>query len=163
MRRVEIQAMVQGAEAGQVFDRLSEFERYPALVEVVRSVTVGRREPDGQLLSTWEVYFRNGILTWTEADWLRRDELRLDFAQTEGDFDTMTGAWVLEQRGDAVSVVFTSDFDFGIPTLASIIDPVAERVLSETIQLILVRLFENVEFPSGPVVQPAAAREDVVA
>jgi ribosome-associated toxin RatA of RatAB toxin-antitoxin module len=162
MRRVEIQAVVQGAEAGQVFDRLSEFERYPALVEVVRSVSVGRRESDGQLLSTWEVYFRNGILTWTEADWLRRDELRLDFEQTEGDFDTMTGAWVLEQRGDAVSVVFTSDFDFGIPTLASIIDPVAERVLTETIQLILVRLFDNVEFPSGAVV-PAPNREDVVA
>jgi ribosome-associated toxin RatA of RatAB toxin-antitoxin module len=161
MRRVEIQALVQGAQAGQVFDRLGEFGRYPALVEVVRSVTVGHRESDGQLLSTWEVYFRNGILTWTEADWLRPDELRLDFEQTEGDFDTMSGAWVLEQRGDAVSVAFTSDFDFGIPTLASIIDPVAERVLTETIQLILVRLFENVTFASGAVVA-VPAREEVV-
>jgi ribosome-associated toxin RatA of RatAB toxin-antitoxin module len=159
MRRVEIQALIPNAVAGQVFDTLADFERYPALVEVVRSVSVGRRESDGQLLSTWEVYFRNGVLTWTEADWLRRDELRMDFEQTQGDFDEMSGSWVIEQRGDAVGVAFVSDFDFGIPSLASIIDPVAVRVLTETIQLILVRLFETVQFPSGDVVIQAPARE----
>jgi ribosome-associated toxin RatA of RatAB toxin-antitoxin module len=160
MRRVQFQAFIPDADAGRVFDTISQFERYPELVEVVRSVTVGTREADGQLLSTWEVFFRNGILTWTEADWLRKDALTIDFIQTEGDFDSMSGSWILDQKDTGTRIIFASEFDFGIPSLASIIDPVAERVLTETIQLILRRLFTTVEFPTpshaaAPVVEGA--------
>lgn len=157
MRHVEINAFVPEAKAEEVFDILSDFARYPELVEVVKAVTVARRESDGALLSTWEVYFRNGVLKWTEADWLRRDELRIDFEQTDGDFDELSGSWVLDVRDGGVGVVFIQDFDFGIPSLASIIDPVAERVLTETIQLILKRLFPDVTFPAGTLTAAAAA------
>jgi ribosome-associated toxin RatA of RatAB toxin-antitoxin module len=141
MRHVEVRALLPAADAGTAFDTLVDFPRYPTLVDVVRSVTIRSRPGETPMVSSWEVYFRNGILSWTEADHLRRDALRIDFETTEGDFEEFTGSWTLHQRGDAVEVVFAADFDFGVPSLASIVDPVAERVLTETIQLILGGLF----------------------
>lgn len=156
MRHVEMPAFLPGARVEAVFDTLTQFERYPSLVGVVRSVKILERPAQGPLTSAWEVYFRNGVLSWTEADWLRRDEQRIDFEQTEGDFDEFSGAWVLTARDGGVDVLFSADFDFGIPSLASIIDPVAARVLTETIQLILRGLFDEVSFPNGELVPTPA-------
>lgn len=149
MRDVEIRAFLPAAEATQVFDTLVEFDRYPDLVDVVRSVTILSPPGAQPMLSEWEVYFRNGILRWTEADRLRRDDGAIDFEQTDGDFEEFSGTWSLTQRTDGVAVRFAAQFDFGVPSLTSIIDPVAERVLTETIQLVLRGLFARVEFPDG--------------
>lgn len=152
MRRVEIRAFLPGSDAGVVFDRLAKFERYPDLVDVVRSVQIVSPPGSQPVISRWEVYFRNGILAWTEADQLRRSDLTIEFDQVEGDFDEFSGSWVLTGRDDGAALVFACAFDFGVPSLASIIDPVAERVLTETIQLILRGLFAVVEFPAGELV-----------
>ncbi|MEU2611677.1 SRPBCC family protein [Micromonospora sp. NPDC007271] len=157
MRDVEIRAFLPAADAGTVFDRLIEFERYPELVDVVRSVVILSPPGAQPMVSCWEVYFRNGILAWTEADRLRRDDLTIEFEQTDGDFDEFSGSWVLEPRDGGVALTFAAAFDFGVPTLASIIDPVAERVLAETIQLVLRGLFGPVEFPGGSVLPGASA------
>jgi ribosome-associated toxin RatA of RatAB toxin-antitoxin module len=150
MRHVEVHALLPAAAAPAAFDTLVDFQRYPALVDVVRSVTIRSAPGDLPMVSSWEVYFRNGILSWTEVDHLRRDALTIEFETTEGDFDEFTGSWVLRQRDDGVRVVFAADFDFGVPSLASIVDPVAERVLTETIQLILRGLFAGAEFARSP-------------
>lgn len=140
MRHVEIRAFIRGLSADTVFDTLADFRHYTELVDVVRSVEV-ERQPDGTVLSSWVVEFRNGLLRWTEQDWFRRDALRLDFNQTEGDFDEFKGGWVLEVDGDGVHAALIADFDFGVPSLASIIEPVAERVLTDVTQQILTGLF----------------------
>jgi ribosome-associated toxin RatA of RatAB toxin-antitoxin module len=155
MRHVDVHAIVTDTQALAVFDTLVQFERYPALVGVVRSVEIISRPAEGPLVSAWQVYFRNGILRWAESDWLRRDQLRIDFEQTEGDFEEFSGSWQLTQRDDGVALLFSADFDFGVPSLASIIDPVAQRVLTETIQLILNGLFGSVEYPDGALVTAA--------
>ena len=151
MRHVEVRALLPAARATAAFDTLVDFARYPSLVDVVRSVTIRSRPGEVPMVSSWEVYFRNGLLSWTEVDRLRRDALTIEFETTEGDFDEFTGTWVLRQRDDGVVLVFAADFDFGVPSLASIVDPVAERVLTETIQLILRGLFAGAEFPRSPV------------
>lgn len=155
MRHVEITAVLPAADLPTAFDTISDFARYPLLVpDVVRSVVVApvvRGEP---VVSAWEVYFRNGILTWTETDWLHPETATIDFSQTEGDFEAFSGGWRLTPLGDGkgVHVEFVADFDFGVPSLASIIDPVAERVLTETIIAILRGLFDVVR------TDPAAAQ-----
>lgn len=146
MRHVEIRAFIRGLSPDTVFDTLADFRHYTELVDVVRSVDV-QRQPDGTVLSSWVVEFRNGLLRWTEQDWFRREALRLDFQQIEGDFDEFSGGWVLEPAADGVHAALIADFDFGVPSLASIIEPVAERVLTDVTQQILVGLFgASVEF-----------------
>src|SRR6185436_13237345 len=99
------------------------------------------RPTDGQARSSWVVEFRSGLLRWTEEDWFRRDQLRLDFRQTEGDFEEFYGGWVIETVPNGVRTALIADFDFGVPSLASIVEPVADRVLTEVTQLILLGLF----------------------
>ncbi len=146
MRDVEVTGFLPAGNARQVFDTLVEFERYPDLVEVVKSVEILSPPGAVPMVSRWVVYFRNGTLSWTEADRLDRDAGTIDFVQTDGDFDEFSGRWALTHRLDGVALLFSAAFDFGVPTLAAIIDPVAERVLVETIQLILRALLPAVEF-----------------
>jgi ribosome-associated toxin RatA of RatAB toxin-antitoxin module len=149
MRTVTLTAHVPDTDLATAFARVGDFARYPALVpDVVRSVTVEPSAPGEPVVSAWEVFFRNGLLCWTEADHLHPETATIDFAQTVGDFEEFTGGWqlstVLVDGTPYVRVLFTADFDFGVPSLASIIDPVAERVLVETITAILRGLFVTV-------------------
>ena len=141
MRSVRIVARIAGTAPEEVFDRIVEFERYPDLVEAVQEVTVDRSGDPAAPISDWVVAFRNGLLRWREVDRLDRPGLRVEFEQLSGDFDVFAGVWVLTRLAVGTGVVFDARFDFGVPSLASIIDPVAVRVLTETIKLTMEGLF----------------------
>ncbi|SOE07561.1 type II toxin-antitoxin system RatA family toxin [Streptomyces sp. Ag109_G2-15] len=139
MRHVAIEALLPGSDPLTVFERLKDFERYPAHTDAVREVTV-RTEPDGTLLSEWSVNFRNGELRWSERDTVDTANLALRFEQVDGDFERFDGAWTVLGTGDDTTVRFAADFDLGMPSLERIIDPIAERTLRENISAILVGL-----------------------
>src|SRR4051812_32886617 len=146
MRHVEVHAFIRGVDASAVFHTLADFNHYPRLVDVVQSVEL-ERPPHGTAHSRWVVEFRNGLLRWTEEDWVRKEELRLDFEQVEGDFGESYGGRILTAWREGVEAALMADFDFGVPSLASIVEPVAERVLTEVTQHILLGLFgDHVEF-----------------
>jgi len=158
MRDVQLTLRVPGVDAAEAYDRISDFARYPDLVDVVRSVTVhpaGDGEPE---VSDWEVYFRNGILRWTEEDIKDAPGLKIDFEQVDGDFDSFDGAWTLTREADGCQVRFAATFDFGIPSLAGILDPIAERVLKETIARIVAALLPGVEVVGDEATADALAR-----
>jgi hypothetical protein len=81
--------------------------------------------------------------------------LRIEFEQEAGDFDSFAGAWTLAQQGPDTTVRFVADFDFGIPSLEGILDPIAERVIRETVAWALVGIFEHVEFAGSVELLPA--------
>ncbi|MFJ4785219.1 type II toxin-antitoxin system RatA family toxin [Streptomyces sp. NPDC088794] len=144
MRSVELDYSGDGLTPRQAYDRIRDFARYPDLVDVVRSVTVRPSEAASAVLSDWEVDFRNGVLAWSEEDVFDDAALRIEFRQTEGDFESFEGRWeVTPTARDGARVRFTAAFDFGLPSLAGIIDPVAERVLRETIEDILRALLDD--------------------
>ena len=145
MRSVMLRAKVPGPDPGRCFDRISDFARYPELVDVVRSVAVHPPTADGLEHSDWEVYFRNGILRWSEADRKDGSSHCIVFEQTDGDFDSFHGSWSVAPAGNGCAVTFETEFDFGIPSLAGILDPIAERVFKETIARVLTGLFGSAE------------------
>jgi ribosome-associated toxin RatA of RatAB toxin-antitoxin module len=146
MRSVDVTIGVPGTAPDAVYDRVKEFARYPDLAPVVRSVVV-HDISDVEETSDWEVYFRNGILRWTESDRFDRQALTITFTQLDGDFESFDGTWRVIADEDEVQVGFRAEFDFGIPSLAGILDPVAERVIKETIARVVLGLF-----PEGSVV-----------
>ncbi|MFZ8201771.1 type II toxin-antitoxin system RatA family toxin [Alteromonas portus] len=141
MRHIEINSYIRNHSAEQVFDILADFKCYEDLVDTVESIEI--LENEGSHQSSWVVHFRNGLLKWVEEDYFRKDELKLEFEQVEGDFDEFFGGWILKQKSDYVSAILLVDFDFGVPSLASIVDPVAERVLVDVTKEILRGLFGN--------------------
>ncbi|MFD4628987.1 type II toxin-antitoxin system RatA family toxin [Streptomyces sp. NPDC058284] len=157
MRGVDVTVGVPDNAPDAVYDRVKEFARYPDFAPVVRSVTV-HDTSDVAETSDWEVYFRNGVLRWTEADRFDRQALTIVFTQLDGDFETFEGSWRISTTGGAVRVVFRAEFDFGIPSLAGILEPVAERVIKETIARVVLGLF-----PAGSVVGDEALARAVAA
>ena len=141
MRRVEVGAHIPDVTAETVFDNIVRFERYPSLAPHVQSVKVSQTVPGPAGASAWELHFRSGLLRWSEQETFLRDELRLEFGQTHGDFDSFSGHWTFEPDGGGVTVRFQADFDFGIPSMEGILDPIAERVIKETVAWAIAGMF----------------------
>ena len=135
MAGVAVTAVVPGACPDRVFAAVADFAAYPRHTDAVREVVV---RPVGEAVeSDWEVNFRNGVLAWTERDVVDPGLRRIAFEQLDGDFAVFTGTWLVEPDGDGSTVTFEASFDLGMPSLAPMIDPIAERALVENIRAIL--------------------------
>ncbi|WP_411104999.1 type II toxin-antitoxin system RatA family toxin [Streptomyces sp. cmx-4-9] len=139
MRHVELEALVPAQQASAVLDAVRQWERFPELAPHVNATTVH----EDRRSSSWELHFRSGLLRWTEDDEILPEQGEIRFAQSDGDFDSFTGSWKFRQEGADVAVRFDGDFDFGIPSLEGILDPIAERVIRETVAWSLTGLFPD--------------------
>ena len=85
-----------------------------------------------------------------------------EFEQTEGDFDSFHGFWTIVQQGPDSVLHFECDFDFGIESLEGILDPIAERVIKETVAWAVVGLHGSVKLRGDlellPATSPASLR-----
>ncbi|WP_018252059.1 type II toxin-antitoxin system RatA family toxin [Salinispora mooreana] len=156
MRHVHLSAHIPATTPQDVFDGVVRFDRYPDLAPHVQSTVVHQSVPHPTGQSSWELHFRSGLLRWTEQERFLRDELRIEFTQTDGDFDSFTGAWQLTGGPDGTDLGFDADFDFGIPSLEGILDPIAERVIRETVAWVVIKMFEGARLADDVI--PATAR-----
>ncbi|WP_338674561.1 SRPBCC family protein [Streptomyces sp. SCSIO 30461] len=143
MRSVELEHHSAAVDARTAYGLVRDFGRYPELVDIVRKVAVHPADETGAVVSDWEVDFRNGVLAWSEEDVFDDAAMAISFRQTSGDFESFDGQWAVVPEGPdgaGCLVRFQAKFDFGLPSLSGIIDPVAERVLRETIATILATL-----------------------
>ena len=146
MPEVAVTALVRGTCPDAVFAAVAEFAAYPRHTRAVREVVV--RSAGEVVESDWEVTFRNGVLVWTERDEVDPAGRRISFEQTEGDFAAFTGSWLVEPGGEGTTVTFEASFDLGMPSLAPMLDPIAERALVENVRAILGGLLgPSVTFP----------------
>ncbi len=158
MREVKLLARLPQGDPVAVYETLVEFERYPELVETVKSVTVSRATAT-EIDSQWSVFFRRGILHWGERDYLDRDKLTITFEQTDGDFEVMYGSWQVVPDAGGCDIHFHTAFDFGVTSIESIVEPIAARVLRENIEFVLLGLLgPRVSFPVAMQEQPQAVR-----
>lgn len=163
MRQVHLDAVIRATRAEDVYSEVFRFERYPDLAPHVQATTVHEAYPAAVGSSSWELNFRSGLLRWTERERFHRDELRMEFEQTDGDFDSFTGSWTLTQDGPDTALRFEAEFDFGIPSLEGILDPIAARVIKETVAWTVAGMFGDVFLaePMDPSSQatPAGTRQ----
>lgn len=136
MPTVTITSRVPGGDPGRVFDRIADFAAYARYTDAVREVRLDRADGD-TVSSTWSVNFRNGVLRWSEVDRVDADRRTIDFTQTAGDFAHFAGSWRVVEDAAGVEVVFRAEFDLGMPSLAAMIDPIAEEALVDNMRLIL--------------------------
>jgi ribosome-associated toxin RatA of RatAB toxin-antitoxin module len=155
MRSLTLTVRSAQISADTAYDRIRQFDTYPDLVDEVRSVVIHEDDRGGTITSDWEVYFRNGPLRWSEVDYFQKEQRKIIFEQTSGDFDTFRGTWAVEPLGAGCEVIFNTTFDFGIPSLAGILEPIAVKVLKEGIALVLHRLLEDAVLVDDPSVQAA--------
>lgn len=146
MQTVTIESVVTGWTPADVYERLKDSDVYVKLApEQVKSVvTEAVPEPD-EAITHWEIYFRNGLLCWSERDHYDDEKCTIRFEQLDGDFDVFEGDWVVAAGSETdVLLTFTAHFDFGVPSLEAIIEPVAIRVLRQAMGRIIGKLFDGV-------------------
>ncbi|WP_320775343.1 SRPBCC family protein [Streptomyces sp. CRN 30] len=133
MPHVVLHALADGVDPAEAYRRISDFRRYPEFTETVREVSVEPPLPDGSTISDWAVVFRGGLMRWRERDTYAPESHTLAFEQLSGDFASFAGSWRCEARDAGTLIVFDAAFDLGIPSLAEILDPVAESTLRHLI------------------------------
>jgi len=138
-----------------VFERLRDFGAYPKFTDAIREVRVVEID-HCTVDSHWQANFRNGVLCWSERDTIDPAALSIEFTQLDGDFERFEGGWYVSEDSPGTTARFTAVFDLSIPTLASLIDPIAARTLLDTMGLIArglfgprVRLDEPETVPAG--------------
>lgn len=149
MRTVGLLVRIPTPDAEAALGRIADFAAFPALAEDVRAVTVRPAPAAGQSSSDWEVSFRHGVLRWGERDSVDAARLAVEFERTGGDFAEFRGAWRLTQAGDGCEVAFTVTYDFGIESLAGLLDPIAERVVKRVVRAVLAGLFGDITVLAG--------------
>ena len=146
MRTTEMNARLNGVGAGEAFDRLSDFASYAELAPSIRSIEIEQMS-DTVLQTTWNVNFRGGTMRWTEEDVLDREAGTITFKLVKGSLKQFDGAWEISEADGGCDVRFTCDFAVGMPAVASLLDPLAERAIRDNIKEILQGLF-------GPAYEP---------
>ena len=144
MPTVDVQ-MTMHAPLPAVWEAVVDVESYPRYMDNVQSVTEVRRLPDGSRETEWSVLLKGSTLEWIEHDIVLEDERLVRFAQTEGDLEVFEGEWsVREQADGSVLVRLFVNFDIGIPLLAAMLNPVAERALKENSRTMLQEIEKRV-------------------
>jgi ribosome-associated toxin RatA of RatAB toxin-antitoxin module len=135
MRNVALTVHVAERDPCAALARIAEFERFPPLAADVREVEAHEHG------SSWAVSFRRGLLRWTERDTVDTAGLRIEFEQLDGDFAAFAGSWQLAPVVGGCVVRFAASWDFGIESLAGLMDPIAERVIKRVVRDVLAGLF----------------------
>jgi ribosome-associated toxin RatA of RatAB toxin-antitoxin module len=134
-----------GAPIERVWSLIRDLGAYPHLMEPVRALDI-LEEGDGWTLSAWEVELKGSVLKWIEREEIDPARHRIDYHQVEGDFLEFAGHWQLEALSPAeTEAVLVVRFDIGIPMLAEMLDPVAERAIRENSRRMLRSLAPGVE------------------
>ncbi|MFJ9648363.1 type II toxin-antitoxin system RatA family toxin [Streptomyces sp. NPDC101206] len=131
MPHVEVNLPIK-APAADAWRAVTRLEDYADYMENVESVTVLGESETGTRTSEWSVLLKGSVLEWVEEDELDEDRRVMSFSQVSGDLDEFTGYWRVDDAGDGTSVVvFSVDFEIGIPLLADMLNPVAAKALRE--------------------------------
>lgn len=150
MRSIYLHAEVPTDDADLVFKQITDFARYPSVSPDVRSVeTHPDAAEDHSQHTDWEVNFRRGIMRWTERENIDHERLTVEFSQLDGDFDDFHGSWQLTPIASGCGVEFRVTYDFGIESLAGIMDPLAERVIKRAICAVLADIVGEVAVLEG--------------
>ncbi|GHJ16149.1 MULTISPECIES: type II toxin-antitoxin system RatA family toxin [unclassified Micromonospora] len=115
-----------------VWAKLKDIESYPTYMTVVRSVEIERELSDGRRISSWSVLLKGSVLEWREEEVVDEASRTLSFEQLDGDMDVFSGQWRVTAESGGTVITMEATFDIGIPLLAEMLNPVAEKALRDS-------------------------------
>ena len=129
MPYVEVSIEVQG-EPELIYPILKDMERYPDFMKDLVSVNIVERT-ENSTVSNWVSNVDGRIIKWTERDIFDDQNMHISYCQIEGDLKKFQGEWILKKTASGSEVKLTVDFEFGIPMLAGLLNPVLKRKVRE--------------------------------
>jgi len=116
----------------RVWDSVLDVESYEESMDNVRWVRLVGSDDEHTRRAEWSVLLKGSILEWEEEEQLDHDAHKVVFKQLRGDLEFFDGYWTLEELGpNETRAHFEVEFEIGIPMLAEMLNPVAQRALEE--------------------------------
>lgn len=120
----------------RVWQAVTDVESFSTFMDSVDSITVLEKGPNYSR-EKWVARLRGAPFRWEEEDRHYPEEGRIAYRQTQGDLKTFEGEWRLERVEAGTRVTFTCDFEFGIPMISALLNPVAGLLIGENIDAML--------------------------
>ncbi len=143
MPYVECKTTIKGSGKA-IYDIVKDMESYPTFMKDLVSVEVLERGENTDV-THWVSNVDGRKIVWTERDNFYPDELRITYAQTEGDLKRMEGSWQIVPQGDSCEVTLAVDFEFGIPMIAVMLNPILKLKVRENSDNMLKAIKEQIE------------------
>ncbi|MDU4960715.1 MAG: aromatase/cyclase [Sporomusaceae bacterium] len=126
MPYVEVKLPV-ASSAAAIYPIIKDMEKYPQFMPDLVSVEVLART-DTTTVTRWVSNVDGRIIRWTEEDVFDDVNKRIRYKQTEGDLKKFEGEWALTELGDGnTEIMLTVDFEFGIPMIAGLLNPLLKK------------------------------------
>lgn len=125
MPYVEVNAQINAA-AAKIYPVIKDMEKYPEFMPDLVSVKVLRREGN-TTVTHWVSNVDGRVIQWTERDTFDDANMCIHYEQIEGDLKKFQGDWRLAEDAGCTTVTLTVDFEFGIPMIAGLLNPVLKK------------------------------------
>lgn len=145
MPRVEVSAEIR-ADLDKAYETAKNAYRTGRFGDTtnIRSVTILEEGPDYSI-SEWDVVLQGKGFKWTERDTYDETKKAIRFDQVKGDLAKLSGECILEEGTGGTIASMWVDFDFGVPMLAAILNPIATAALRKNLKEMLDYLKEWTE------------------
>ncbi|MDF2570458.1 MAG: hypothetical protein K0R55_2062 [Sporomusa sp.] len=114
------------ADRSEIYPILKDMEKYPEFMADLVSVDVLERK-DNTTLTKWVSNVDGRIIRWTELDTFDDANMHIGYKQTEGDLKKFEGEWTLTSIEGGTEIKLTVDFEFGIPMIAGLLNPILKK------------------------------------
>ncbi|MBR6678809.1 MAG: aromatase/cyclase [Phascolarctobacterium sp.] len=143
MPYVESKITING-DGNKIYEIIKDMASYPNFMKDLVSVEILERGED-YTISHWVTIADGRSIVWTERDTFYPEDLKITYAQTEGDLKKMEGAWTIVEQADGCEVTLAVDFEFGIPMIAGLLNPILKKKVRENSENMLNSIKEQIE------------------
>lgn len=143
MPYIETKTLIKG-QIDDIYKIVKNMEAYPGFMHDLESVEVIERGSD-YTISHWVSNVDGRRIVWTERDTFFDDENRIVYKQTEGDLKKMEGEWRLQNSDGGVEVSLAVDFEFGIPMIAGLLNPILKKKVRDNSENMLAAVKAQIE------------------
>ena len=143
MPYVESKITING-DGNKIYEIIKDMASYPNFMKDLVGVEILERG-ENYTISHWVTNADGRRIVWTERDTFYPEELKITYAQTEGDLKKMEGAWTIVEQADGCEVTLAVDFEFGIPMIAGLLNPILKKKVRENSENMLNSIKEQIE------------------
>lgn len=113
-----------------IYQLISDMPSYPRFMPDLLSVTLLSRELN-KTTTHWISNVDGRKIEWTEEDLFYPQQYRIEYQQIKGDLKKFTGYWQLVETTEGVEISLFVDFEFGIPMIAGLLNPLLKKKVRE--------------------------------
>jgi len=141
---VEVMISV-SCDRDKIYPILKDMEKYPEFMKDLVSVEVLERTGN-TTVSKWVSNVDGRVIKWTELDTFDDENMHIAYKQIEGDLKKFEGEWILTPLIEGTEVKLTVDFEFGIPMIAGLLNPILKKKVRDNSLNMLKAIKEKMEF-----------------